>query len=99
MLKMPLFPKSREQWTRSLARPLLFCCAALLLFSFCSMGQRFWRYGGPSIGGGLLPVMGLALALVCLVGKGLDRDFRTMAWIIAFLSVFGGLLFLPALAN
>jgi hypothetical protein len=46
-----------------------------------------------------MPSLGLGLALTCLIGKGLDRDFRTMGWIVAFLSVFGGLLFIPALAE
>jgi hypothetical protein len=57
-----------------------------------------WRYAGPSIGCGLLPALGVALALTCSLGKGLPESFRDFAIFVAFISLLGGML-APALAE
>jgi hypothetical protein len=97
---MSLLPKSGAEWTRSLARPLSYCCAGILVFRIVSMGERFWRYGSSSaVDCVLLPIMGLLLVFTCMMGDGLSKEFRIMAWIVALLSMFGGLLFMPQLAE
>jgi hypothetical protein len=94
-----LFPRSGEEWTRSLALPLFIGCLAIFTWSFV---QGFghggvWRYAGPYITNRLLPVLGVALLLICSLGKGLRKEFRVVALITAALCVLGGLV--PQLAE
>jgi hypothetical protein len=97
---MRLFPRTAADWTRSLAYPLFGVCVVLLLASTVASfgGDRVWKYAGGSIGGVLLPSLGLSLGLTCLLGKGLDRKFRKTALIVAGLSVIYGPMLMPALA-
>ena len=97
---MRLFPRTAADWTRSLAYPLFGVCVILLFVSTVASfgGDRVWKYAGASIGGVLLPLLGLSLGLSCLLGKGLDKTFRKAALVVAGLSVFYGPMLMPALA-
>jgi hypothetical protein len=104
LLDMPLFPKTTKDWTRSLASALLGGCAIVwLVVLWClsgSIDHRIWRYAGPSIGGLLLPSLGLSLGLVCLTGRAaLSKGFLKSALIAAVVSVVLGFLLSPALAE
>jgi hypothetical protein len=61
------------------------------------MGGVVWRYAGPSIAGILL-LMGTALGLISL-GTGLSRGFRMAALTLPAISVVGGILLSPELAE
>ena len=89
-----LFPRSAREWTRSLAVPLFVACVVIFLWAFAEgLGHdSVWRYAGPAVAHGLLPVLGMALGLTCLLGTGLHRGFRMLALTVAFLSVLGPLL-------
>ena len=95
-----LFPHSPEEWTRSLAYPLLFACILLLVSAFGEgfSQDRIWRYAGVSICGVLLPCLGFSLVLILGYGTGLSRGFRNFALVVAILSLLGFLL-APALAE
>src|SRR3954464_8337748 len=101
---MPLLSKTTKDWTRSLASALFGGCAiAWLVVLWCLSGptdHRIWRYAGPSIGGLLLPSLGLSLGLVCLAGRSvLSKGFLKAALIAAIASVVLGFLLSPALAE
>jgi len=58
-----------------------------------------WHYASPLVCGVLLPVLGLALGVVCYFGKGLDKDFKKLAVIVAILSVLLAPPLMPGLAE
>src|SRR5882724_11297701 len=89
---LSLLPRSAAEWTRSFAIPLFIACAVILLWAFAEgFGHnRVWHYAGPAITNQLLPLLGMALGLTCLLGQGLQKGFRILALILAFLSVVGG---------
>jgi hypothetical protein len=97
---LSLFPRSPAEWTRSLAFPLFGCCFSLLMFAISEgiAGGRIWRYAGPSIAGHLIPLTGTAFGLVSL-GPGLSPGFRIAALTLVAVSVVGGILLSPALAE
>ena len=99
-LSLSLLPHSAAEWTRSVAFPLFVACVVILAWA---LGEgyghnRVWHYAGPAITNRLLPFLGAALGLTCLVGKGLQRGFRVFALIVALLAVVGGIL-APSLAE
>jgi hypothetical protein len=97
---MPLFPKTSAEWTRSVAYPLFGVCIVLLIGSTLASfgGDRLWKYAGASVGGVLLPSLGLSLGLTCFWGAELNKTFRMAAFIVAALSVFYAPMLTPALA-
>src|SRR2546430_14112866 len=78
---MPLLPKTSAEWTRSLAVPLFVACILVItaLWFGGHEGGRQWRYWGGPIARLLLPFLGVALGLTCILGKGLPRGFRITA--------------------
>jgi hypothetical protein len=101
---MTLFPKTTKDWTRSLATALFGGSVLVwLVVLWCLSGftdHRIWRYAGPSIGGLLLPSLGLSLGFVSLVGRAaLGKGFLKAAMIAALVSVVLGFLLSPALAE
>lgn len=100
---MTLLPKSSSAWTRSLAHSLFAGSMVVWLVVFWGgLGfthNEVWHYAGASIGGLLLPLLGVALGLICFFGKGLDKSFRKLALLVAVLSVLQCLLSVPALAR
>jgi len=94
---LSLFPRSAEAWTRSFAVPLFFACVVISLWAFAEGfdHDRMWHYAGSPIIGGLLPSLGASLALTCIFGKGLNKSFLILAWIVVLVSILG--LMAPAL--
>ncbi len=66
-----LFPRSVEDWTRSLAMPLFVGCVGIMLGSFVKffLPSSAWRDAGPYIDNVLLPLLGIALAATCFFGQ------------------------------
>jgi len=53
-------------------------------------GGIYWRYARSSVGYQLLPGLGFALALGCILGRSLPTVFRIVAGIVAAASVVYG---------
>ena len=95
---MSFFPKTAAGWTRSLAFPLFAVFLILLPIGFFAGWDRALRYVQVPFCW-MLFGSGLALGLVCGFGKGLDRELKWCALGLAGVSVLGGPMFLPALAE
>ena len=98
---MSFIPRTANDWTLSLARPLFIGCITLLVASVSAGfgGGRVWHYCGTSVACVLLPILGVALGLTCLLGSGLSKRFKTVALIVAVLALALGPTFAPALAE
>ena|SRR5436190_18382265 len=98
-LSMSLWPRSAEQWTRSLAYSLFAGCTLVLFVAIGGSleGGRVWRDAAPSVGGMLLPMLGALLLPFCIGARVLPKGFRILALIVAALSL--SMLFVPALAE
>jgi hypothetical protein len=98
---MPLLPKTPAEWTRSFVVPLFTACIVVTaaLFYGGLVGGREWRYLGTPVANVLLRVLGLALGVSCVFGKGLSPRFRTTALIVAEFSAIFGPMWGPALAE
>src|SRR5262245_24257346 len=93
-----LFSKPPGEWLFRLARPVfLTCLIALLLATALSM-DRMLRYVSYPLASTLLPLLGIVMALICLLGKDLDVRFKRTALIVATLTSLAGVL-APALQN
>jgi hypothetical protein len=91
---MKLFPKSVDEWTRSLAHSLFAGCVVawvvVFFFSASSRYQVWWYYAVPVIGRWLLPVLGGILGVSCVLSRRLHVGFRAVALVLAALSVLLG---------
>ena len=75
-----------------LARPVFLVCLLTLLLALVGSVDTMWRYIGYPLTSSLLPLMGIALGLICVLGKDLDSKFKRMALIVAVLTLLAGLL-------
>ena len=82
----------------SLARPVFLTCQITLLLAVALSVDRMSRYVTYPLASTLLPLLGIVMALICLLGKDLDLKFKKTALIVATLTSLAGVL-APVLQN
>jgi hypothetical protein len=93
-----LFSRPPGEWILSLARPVFLTCLIALLLAIVLSVDKMSRYVSYPLASSLLPTLGIAMALICLLGKDLDLKFKKTALIVATLTSLAGLL-APVLQN
>ena len=82
----------------SLARPVFGTCLITLLLTIVLSVDTMSRYVSYPLASTVLPLLGIVMASICLLGKDLDLKFKKTALIVATLTSLAGVL-APVLQN
>jgi hypothetical protein len=93
-----LFSRPPGEWLLSMARPVFLTCLVALLLAIVLSLDKMLRYVSYPLASTLLPLLGIVMALICLLGKDLDARFKKTALIVATLTSLAGVL-APVLQN
>jgi hypothetical protein len=93
-----LFSKPPGEWMLSLARPVFGTCLIALLLMIALSVDTMSRYVSYPLASTVLPLLGIVMASICLLGKDLDLKFKKNALIVATLTSLAGVL-APVLQN